>query len=131
MKLYSFDPSKHFNVVSKLLLGWYDVATSDNVRQRWNNLVYVNVIIYNVEKNRITVVYFDVDLNNVRQRRNSVVIFNVKFCNVGQCWNNVVNKITCKMKKKWYFWISNKSHLNWILLSQHFVYFISHFKGYM
>ena len=39
------DPSKHFNVVSTLLLGWYDVATSHNVkstlkqrcvRQRWN-----------------------------------------------------------------------------------------------
>ena len=39
------EPSEHFKVVSSLFLGWYDVATSDNVKstlkqrcvcQRWN-----------------------------------------------------------------------------------------------
>ena len=34
--------------------------------QRWNNVVYFNVGIYNVEQRRINVVYFNVDMNNVR-----------------------------------------------------------------
>ena len=42
--------SKHFNVGSTSFLGWYDVATSHNVNQRWSNVVYVNVEIYNVEQ---------------------------------------------------------------------------------
>ena len=51
--------------------------------QRWNNVVYLNVEIYNVEQRRINVVYFSVDMSNVGQRRNNVVIFNVGFYNVG------------------------------------------------
>ena len=35
--------------------------------QRSNNVMYVNVEIYNVEKRQINVVYFSVDTNNVRQ----------------------------------------------------------------
>ena len=72
--------SKHFNVSSTLLLGWFDVAMSN---QRWNNVVYVNVEIYNVEQRWNTAVFFNVELNNVRQRRNNVAIFNVDFHNVG------------------------------------------------
>ena len=51
--------------------------------QRWNNVVYFNVKIYNVEQRRINVVYFNVDMNNVGQRRNNAVIFNIGFYNVG------------------------------------------------
>ena len=92
-------PSKHFNVGSTLFLGWYDVATSHNVkstlkqrcvRQRrnlqcwqcWNN-----------------VVFFNVELNNVRQRRNNVVIFNADFHNVGQRRSNVTNTTIWKKDK--------------------------------
>ena len=59
--------------------------------QRWNNVVFVNVEIYNVEQRRTNIVHFKVDLNNVRQRRNNVAIFNEDSDNVGQRWNNVVN----------------------------------------
>ena len=50
--------------------------TSQNCKtsnQRWNNVAYVNVGIYNVEQRRINVAYFNVDLNNVTQCRNNVV----------------------------------------------------------
>ena len=62
--------------------------------QRWSNVVYVNVRIYNVEHRRINVVYF-----KVRQRRNNVVIFNVDLHNVEPRRNNVVNMTIKKMKK--------------------------------
>ena len=101
LKLREFDiwecyPSKHFNVGSMLFLGWYDVATSHNVkstlkqrcvRQRWNLQRWNNVV------------YFNVELNNVRQRRNNVVIFNVDFHNVGQRRNNVANTTIWKKLK--------------------------------
>ena len=56
-----------------------------------NNVVYVNVEIYNVQQRWNNVVYFKVELNNVRQCQSNVVIFNVDFHNVGQCRNNVAN----------------------------------------
>ena len=59
--------------------------------QRWNNVVYVNVGIYNVERRQINVVYFKVDLNNFRHWQNNIVIFNADF-------QNVVNMT---IKKKW------------------------------
>ena len=71
-------------------------ATSN---QRWNNVVYFKVGIYNVEQRRISVVCFNVDMNNVRQRRNNVVIFNVEFYNVDKRRNNVM-KMTFSKKKK-------------------------------
>ena len=61
-------------------------ATSN---QHWNNVVYFNVGIYNVDLRWINVVYFKVDINNVRQRRNNVVIFNVDMNNVGKRRNNI------------------------------------------
>ena len=67
--------------------------------QRWNNVVYVNVEIYNVQQRWNNVVYFNVELNNVRQRRNNVVIFNVDFHNVGQRRNNVANTTIWKKLK--------------------------------
>ena len=51
-------PSKHFNVVSMLFLGWYDVATSYNikstlkqrcVRQRWNLQRWTTSMLGNVQ----------------------------------------------------------------------------------
>ena len=67
--------------------------------QRWNNVVYVTVEIYNVEQGLIDLVYFNIDINNVRQCRNNVVIFNVEFHNVDQRWNNVVNMAVLKNLK--------------------------------
>ena len=66
--------------------------------QRWNNVAYVNVEIYNIQQRWNNVVYFNVELNNVRQRRNNVVIFNVDFHNVGQRRNNVANMTIWKKK---------------------------------
>ena len=60
--------SKHFNLVSMLPFGWYDVATSrrgTTSNQRWNNVAYFKVGIYSIEQRRINVVYFNVDMNNV------------------------------------------------------------------
>ena len=71
--------------------------------QRWNNVVYLNVGIYNVEQRRINVAYFNVDVNNVRQRRNNVVLFNFEFYNIGQCGNNVVKMTISKKNKKNHF----------------------------
>ena len=76
--------------------------------QRWNNVVYVNVEIYNVEQHWNNAVFFNVELNNVRQRRNNVVIFHVDFHNVGQRRNNVVDmtiwkKINLDSKTNQYF----------------------------
>ena len=84
--------------------------------QCWNNVVYVNVEIYNVEQLQIKVVNFIVDTNNVRQRRNNAVIFNVEFHNVDQRRNNVVNiTIIKKLKRaKKYFWTSKKRWLVWL-----------------
>ena len=69
------------------------------LNQRWNNVVFVNVEIDNVEQRRINILHFKVDLSNVRQRRNKVAIFNVDFHNVGQCWSNVVNMTIWKKIK--------------------------------
>ena len=69
--------------------------------QRWRNVVYVNVEVYNVQLRLINVVYFNIDFSNVRQRRNNVVIFNIDFHNVGQRQNNVVNMT---------IWINKLSH---------------------
>ena len=72
---------------------------------RWNNVVYVNVEIYNVQQRWNKVVYFNVELNNARQLRNNFVIFNVDFHNVGQRQNNIANmniwkKIKPRFKNK-------------------------------
>ena len=86
-----FHPSKHFNVGSTLLLDWYDVATSHNVKstlkqrcvcQRWNlqrrTKLKQHCVFHRWTEQRW-------------QRRNNVVIFNVDFHNVGQRRNDVAN----------------------------------------
>ena len=85
--------------------------------QRWNNVVYVNVEICNVEQLQIKVVNFIADANNVRQRRNNAVIFNVEFHNVDQRQNTVVNIIIIKELKraKKNFWTSKKRWLIWLI----------------
>ena len=84
--LERLDPRKHFNVGSALLLGWYDVAASRNVKsmlkqhcisQRWNLQCSTTLIERYVE------------LTYVRKRRNNVVIFNVDFHNAGQRRNKI------------------------------------------
>ena len=69
--------------------------------QRWNNVVYTNVEIYNVQQRWNNVVSFNVELNNVRQRGNNVVIFKIDFRNVGQRRNNVVNLTIWKKNNPW------------------------------
>ena len=99
-------------------------ATSN---QRWNNVVYFNVGIYNVKQVWINVVYLNVDLNNVRQRQNSVVIFNVQFYNFGIHRNNVV-KLTISKKNKTNHFKYNKRNSKFKLLFHILLHFTPHVK---
>ena len=65
--------------------------------QRGNNVVYVNVEIYNVEQRRTNVVNVDI---NVRQSRKNVDIFNVEFHNFDQHRRKVVNMTIFKKFKR-------------------------------
>ena len=112
-------PSKHFNVVSTLSFGWYDVVTCKTSNPHWNNVAYSNFGIYNVEQRLINVVHFNVDVSNVRQRRNNVALFNVEFHNVGQQGSNVVKMTISKRNKK----IPN--YIHWI--KSFYCYFIIFF----
>ena len=94
-KYQQHHPSKYFNVVSTLMLSWYDVVTSDNVESTMKKRCLINVEIYNIEKRGINFVYLNVGINNVRQPPNNIVIFNVEFHNVDQRWNNAVNMTRC------------------------------------
>ena len=71
-------------------------ATSN---QHWNNVVYFNVGIHNVEQRWINVGYFNVGIYNVRQRQKNVVVFNVDINNVDKRRSNVV-KMTISKKNK-------------------------------
>ena len=53
---------------------WVDMTSRRRTtsNQRWNNVVYINVEIYNVEQCWNNIVCFNVELNNVRQRRNDI-----------------------------------------------------------
>ena len=68
--------------------------------QHWNNVVYVNVEIYNIEHCQINIVYFKCDINKVRQHPNNAVIFNAEFHNVDQCQNYAVNLTIFKKSKR-------------------------------
>ena len=91
----------HFPFVSQqtfqccFLVGWYDVATWDNVKSTSKQCVSQRLNLHR----RINVAYFSIDVNNVTQRRNNVAHFNVEFYNVDQHGNNVV-KTTISNKKK-------------------------------
>ena len=65
--------------------------------QLWNDVIYVNVGIFNVEQRWINILHFNVDLN-VRQRQNNVVIFNVELHNVEPRRDNVGNMTIKKWK---------------------------------
>ena len=110
---FRFIPSKHFDVASKLSSGCMTLRRGTTSNQRWNNIVYLNVGIYNVEQRRINVAYFNVDVNNVRQRRNNIVLFNFKFYNVCQRGSNVVKMTIYKKEQK-------KNHFKLIHLIQSF-----------
>ena len=61
------------------------------LNQHWNNCLYVNIGIYNIDHCQIKVFYFKIVMNNVWQRRSIVFIYNIKFDNVEQRRNNAVN----------------------------------------
>ena len=83
--------------------------------ERWNNVAYSNIGIYDVEQRQNNVVYLNFDINNVRQRRNNAVFFQVEFHKVDQRRKNIVKMAIFKrMKraKKLFFWASKKmNHL--------------------
>ena len=62
-------PSKHFNVISTLFLGWYNFLTLDNVKPSLKNVLYATFGVHNIEQRRIKVVYFNIDVINDRKRR--------------------------------------------------------------
>ena len=101
-------PSKHFNLVSMLPFGWYDVATWDNVKstlkqrcvfQSWN-------LQHRTTSHQRCV--FQRWYEQRWQCRNNVVIFSVEFHNVGKRQNNVVNMTIFKKNKNKN--ISNRIH---------------------
>ena len=76
--------------------------------QSWNNVMYFNVEIYNIEQHEINVVYFNVDINNTRWLQNNAVIFNVderpnSFMNMA-----IFKKLEKKRasKKRWLIWLT-------------------------
>ena len=100
-------PANISTLFQRCLLVYATSRRGTTSNQRWNDVVYFNVEIYNVEQRRINVVYFNADMSNVRQRQNNVVIFNGELHNVGKCWNNVVKMTIFKKNKKI---ISNRIH---------------------
>ena len=101
------------NVVSGLLLGWYDVATSGNIQS-----ILKQRCVYNVEHCRISVAYFNVDINNVGQRPNSVVILNVEFHNAEETFciwpfSKTWKKFFFELQKKMTHLISNACFQLW------------------
>ena len=80
-----------------LLLGLYNVATSNNVKSSLKqNCVFQG---WNLQRWTTSNQGFVVDLNIVKQLRNNVFIFSVHFSNFGQRQNNVVNITICKKLK--------------------------------
>ena len=93
-------PTNILTLFQRCLLVDTTLQRGTTSNQRWNNAVYFNVAIYNVEQRRINAVYLNVDMNNARQRRNNVVNFNVEFYNAGKLRNNVSKKMTVSKKNK-------------------------------
>ena len=65
------------------LLWWIIPCRRTTSYQRWNNFVYVNVVICNVQQRWNNVVYLNVELNNVRQRRNKLSFSTSIFTTLG------------------------------------------------
>ena len=85
-------------------------ATSN---QNWNNVLYLNVGIYNAEKCPVNIVYFNVDMNNDGQGRNNVVILR-------SCFTTLVNvKITLW---KWPFLKRKKNDFKYEFQSEFTLY---------
>ena len=82
--------------------------------QCWNNIVNVNIEIFNVEQRQTNVVYFNFDVN-VRQRRNNAVTFNVEFHDIDQRRNNVVSAIIFKKLKEQKIFLSFKKKMNHLI----------------
>ena len=96
--------------------------------QRWNNVVYVIVEIYNFEQLQI-----NIDINNVMQRWNNAFIFNVEFHDVDHRRNNVVNMTILEKlkrekknfwasKERWVIWLNNTCFWLWSIKRTHGTY---------
>ena len=81
--------------------------------QCWNNIVYVNVEIYNVEQSRINFVYFNIDINNVKQHRNNVEMFNVEFHNADPPFELFELQKRIKERKENWNWIHKTASLDY------------------
>ena len=88
-----------------------------DVEQHWNNVAFVNVVIYKVEQRWINLTYFDIDINNIWQYQN----------NVDQHQNNAVwiwpkgrKKNPKKSRPITYFWASNKNRQELNMLNSKF-----------
>ena len=95
--------------------------------QRWNNVVYVNLEIYNVQQRWNNVVCFNIELNNVRQCRNNVVTFNVDFHNIVQRRSIVANMTIWKIKPR--FKNNNIFELQRICWTQNLLHIFPIFRG--
>ena len=122
-------PSKHFNVGSTLLLGWYDIATSHNakstLKQRCTSTLKFTTF-KNVETTFCISTLNWTTLDNVE----TALLFSTSiFYNVGQRRDNVANmaiwkkKLSLDSKAKQYFWASRN-----MLDSKSYSVF-PHFKG--
>ena len=111
--------------------------------QRWKNVAYINVEIYNIEKRGINFVYLNVGINNNLQTTLSfsmssfTMLTNVEI--TLSIWPDVqIWKIKLDLSATKYFWASNKKHLKlkilnsmFQLLFQNLVHFIPHFNRNM
>ena len=91
-------PSKHFNFVSMLSFGWYDVAMWYNLKSKFKQRCVFQR--WNLQRQTMSNQRCNVDVSNVIQRWNNVFLFNVEFHNVGQRGSYVVKMTISKRNKK-------------------------------
>ena len=134
---YIYKPNKHFNVVSTLFLGWYDVAKSDNIKstlkqrcarlclnlQLWitpESMLFISTLIWttlgNVEATLSLSTSIYTTLNHVETM---LQIWSLKMKN-----KLLVKNIIILSR-------FNENNLNWVRWTQNFLYFVSLFMKYM
>ena len=104
-------PSKHFNVLSTLFLGWCGVATSDKVRSTLCMPTLKFITLGNVD-----LTLFWTTLDNAE-----TTLWIWTFI------KKLRNKLRAKKHNK-VFEFQTKKHLNWTRWTQNFLHFVPHFK---